>query len=46
MDQAHIDTLQQEVQATVDAAVRFAESSPRPDPTQVAAYVYTSREEA
>jgi pyruvate dehydrogenase E1 component alpha subunit len=46
MDQAHLEQMQQEVQATVDAAVRFAETSPRPDPTQVAAYVYTSREEA
>ena len=46
MDQAHIETVQQEVQATVEAAVRFAETSPRPDPAQVAAYVYTSREEA
>jgi acetoin:2,6-dichlorophenolindophenol oxidoreductase subunit alpha len=44
MEQAQLEAVQQEVRTAVDGAVRFAETSPRPDPSQVAAYVYTPTE--
>ena len=39
LDKAGLDALDVEVRAEVDAAVRYAEESPDPDPTELHAHV-------
>ncbi|MFO7312500.1 MAG: thiamine pyrophosphate-dependent enzyme, partial [Bacillota bacterium] len=41
-DAATLDAVEKDVEATVDAAVRFAEESPEPDPDTLFDYVYVN----
>ena len=42
LDQASMDGIKQDITAAVEAAIHFAEQSPRPDASEVATDVYTS----
>jgi len=42
LDEAEAQAIQQSAREAVEAALRFAEASPEPDPEEVAAYVYTA----
>ena len=42
LDQATLDGIKQAIATRIEAAIKFSEQSPRPEPSEVATDVYTS----